>query len=136
MNVTVTSPGAVTVGDAATAEQYQVRANGLQRYTMAAGRPPGCVETGLRAARERHPAMLRVLTEVANQVDKHADRAQGETRRHASTMPGRIEAHEVQIWRAAAHAAEQGAPNPAFGYLYGAVASKIGLAGLPLDYRD
>ena len=124
------------VTTAAEAESYQRRANGLQRYIVNGGRPPGCIEIGMRAGRERHPLFLKTIAAVAEQIDKHADRVQGESRRTASTVAGRFETHEAQIWRKAADAAEQGSPNPVFGYLYGAVASKINLAGLPVDYRD
>lgn len=83
---------------------------------------------GLRIARQRDPIFLAALERFAEVMVQLGEDQHGASRRAGKTAADRLEANEVQMARQAYVCADRGQPEPAFGYLYLAVAEHEGLS--------
>ena len=97
---------------------------------LADGQIHGPGSAAFRACCARDPAILRVLEEMAEQLERIGEAQQGQTRR-SSTRWFTPEPEEVQVWRKAFVAADAGEPNPGFAFLYGAAAIHAGIVPYP-----
>jgi hypothetical protein len=79
-------------------------------------------EVGARLARAREPGYLALLERLAENAEARAEAEHGRTRRTERAMGKRAESLTLQGFREAYNCADRGAPNPAFEWLYGAVA--------------
>ena len=82
---------------------------------------------GMRAARARDDRMLKFMEKAAELIDAEEERQRGETRRAAEKFSESVTTTETQMWIAAYKTMDNGTPEEALMWIYGAGACLAGL---------
>jgi len=84
-------------------------------------------EIGMRAARDRHSKMCKIMEKAAELIDAEEERQRGETRRSTDSFAESRTTTETQMWVEAYKCLDRGEPLENLMWIYGAAACLAGL---------